>query len=169
MANSTPIKTDGSGTSDGFMDGDTMSKSGFSSSTICIILLIIATLSIASYFSIRACSSPSRPPRELGPTRHQPPKADNEVGLDDAILLNYPTLLYSHAKIHKKDTISSCCSICIAEYKDTDMLRLLPDCKHLFHVKCVDAWLQLHPTCPLCRMSPLPTPLAEVVPLASVV
>ncbi|KAK6929022.1 Zinc finger, RING-type [Dillenia turbinata] len=95
-------------------------------------------------------------------------------GLDESTIMSYPKLLYSQVKIHKGNNIdpnTSCCSICLGDYKETDLLRLLPDCGHLFHVKCVDPWLRLHPTCPICRNSPLPTPLttplAEVAPLAS--
>lgn len=93
-----------------------------------------------------------------------------EQGLDEATITGYPKLLYSEAKLEKKGSTASCCSVCLADYKDTDMLRALPDCGHLFHQKCIDPWLRLHPTCPVCRTSPLPTPLstplAEVVPLA---
>ncbi|KAL3523688.1 hypothetical protein ACH5RR_016522 [Cinchona calisaya] len=80
-------------------------------------------------------------------------------GLNEATLMNYPKLLYSQAKLVKGEDsspISSGCSICLADYKETDMLRLLPDCGHIFHLKCVDSWLKLHPTCPICRSSPLP-------------
>ncbi|CAN4118716.1 unnamed protein product [Withania somnifera] len=94
-----------------------------------------------------------------------------EMGIDEATLLSYPKLLYSQAKINYKDDSCTCCSICLADYRDNDMLRLLQDCGHLFHLKCVDPWLMLNPSCPVCRTSPLPTPqstpLAEVVPLAS--
>ncbi|KAJ0624340.1 putative transcription factor C2H2 family [Helianthus annuus] len=38
---------------------------------------------------------------------------------------------------------------CLADYKGKDLLRELPDCGHLFHVKCVDPWLRLNPTCPI--------------------
>ncbi|XP_058085459.1 RING-H2 finger protein ATL70-like [Magnolia sinica] len=158
---------DGTNTSDGLLNTDTMSRSRLNSGiglAIGIFLLIITTLTVAYYFCARSCSSSPRQPGELyGPAQHQPSVADNEVGLDEATLLSYPTLLYSHAKIQNKDITSSCCSICLADYKDTDMLRLLPDCSHIFHVKCVDNWLRLHPTCPVCRTSPLPTPLTEVV------
>ena len=86
-----------------------------------------------------------------------------ELGLDKATLENYPTLIYSQAKLNKGmgNSTTSCCSICLADYKDTDVLRFLPSCGHLFHVECVDSWLLLHATCPVCRDSPL----AKAVPL----
>ncbi|KAI4302255.1 hypothetical protein MLD38_038029 [Melastoma candidum] len=55
------------------------------------------------------------------------------------------------------DTGPSCCSICLADYRKDDELRSLPDCNHRFHKKCIDRWLGLHPTCPICRKSPRPT------------
>ena len=45
-----------------------------------------------------------------------------------------------------------CCSVCISDYEKGDKLRVLP-CKHLFHVDCVDQWLSVNATCPLCRKS----------------
>ncbi|MCD7465391.1 hypothetical protein HAX54_001211 [Datura stramonium] len=100
------------------------------------------------------------------------------MGIDEATLLSYPKLLYSEAKVnnnynkeYSSSSTATCCTICLADYKDSDMLRLLQDCGHLFHLKCVDPWLMLNPSCPICRTSPLPTPqstpLADVVPLAS--
>nr|POE49988.1 ring-h2 finger protein atl68 [Quercus suber] len=50
------------------------------------------------------------------------------------------------------------------------MLRMMPECRHYFHLLCIDAWLKLNGSCPVCRNSPLPTPLStplsEVVPLS---
>ncbi|KAF5197399.1 Ring-h2 finger protein [Thalictrum thalictroides] len=134
------------------------------------ILLLITTITLASYFCTRHMPAPAPPQQTANqlPSQHT---IEIEEGLDEATLLSYPKILYSQAKLQNKDTSASCCSICLADYKGKDMLRLLPDCGHLFHLKCVDPWLRLHPTCPVCRTSPLPTPLstplAEVVPLAS--
>ncbi|KAG2569443.1 hypothetical protein PVAP13_7NG392000 [Panicum virgatum] len=33
----------------------------------------------------------------------------------------------------------------------TDLLRVLPGCRHAFHAECVDTWLMAHSTCPVCR------------------
>lgn len=85
-----------------------------------------------------------------------------EIGLDEATLNTYPKLLYSEAKeeLEKGDdsVAASCCSICLADYKDSDLLRVLPDCDHLFHAQCIDPWLKLHTTCPMCRNSPVRIP-----------
>jgi len=90
-------------------------------------------------------------------------------GLDQATLDSYPKFVYSEEEKKKKGD-QSCCSICLGDYKDSDLLRMLPDCGHSFHVACIDAWMRMHATCPMCRTSPLPsplsTPLSELVPLA---
>ncbi|KAL5568664.1 hypothetical protein UlMin_025239 [Ulmus minor] len=88
-----------------------------------------------------------------------------QTGLDKGIIDAYPKLLYSEAKLRYGTSTASCCSICLGDYKDNDMLLLLPDCSHLFHVKCVNQWFQLHLTCPMCRKSPSsPSPLSVLVP-----
>uniref|UniRef100_A0A7N2LGX0 RING-type domain-containing protein n=1 Tax=Quercus lobata TaxID=97700 RepID=A0A7N2LGX0_QUELO len=74
-----------------------------------------------------------------------------EQGLDEATLNSYPKLVYSQIK---GTSPASCCSICLVDYKETDMLRLLPHCSHLFHQNCIDPWIRLHPTCPVCRKAP---------------
>uniref|UniRef100_A0A7N0TID6 RING-type E3 ubiquitin transferase n=1 Tax=Kalanchoe fedtschenkoi TaxID=63787 RepID=A0A7N0TID6_KALFE len=43
------------------------------------------------------------------------------------------------------------CAVCLSGFEPSDVLRLLPKCKHAFHVECVDTWLDAHSTCPLCR------------------
>ena len=131
------------------------------------ILAVIVVLTAASYYCTRLHSA-SDPTNHSSNTTHED-SVTIDIGLDESTLRSYPKLLYSQAKVHKGDSIASCCSICLADYKESDTLRLLPDCGHVFHRKCVDPWLRLHPTCPMCRNSrastPLATPLAEVDPL----
>nr|CAD1822544.1 unnamed protein product [Ananas comosus var. bracteatus] len=40
------------------------------------------------------------------------------------------------------------CAVCLAEFRDGELLRLLPKCGHAFHVACIDAWLRGHVNCP---------------------
>jgi hypothetical protein len=42
------------------------------------------------------------------------------------------------------------CSICLAEVRAEECTRKLP-CGHVFHLECIDTWLQQCATCPLCR------------------
>ncbi|KAF9189528.1 hypothetical protein BGZ51_004134 [Haplosporangium sp. Z 767] len=50
----------------------------------------------------------------------------------------------------QESSSSPMCSICLYEYEDLDTLRRLP-CDHDFHKDCVDEWLRLKRTCPLCK------------------
>nr|POE82863.1 ring-h2 finger protein atl70 [Quercus suber] len=78
-----------------------------------------------------------------------------EQGLDEATLNSYPKLVYSQIK---GTSPAPSCSICLVDYKETDMLRLLPHCSHLFHQNYIDPWIRLHPTCPVCRKAPVLAP-----------
>ena len=45
------------------------------------------------------------------------------------------------------------CAICVEEFKDKDITRVLP-CNHFFHPDCIDPWLIDHSSmCPLCKQS----------------
>ncbi|KAK9058711.1 hypothetical protein SSX86_023553 [Deinandra increscens subsp. villosa] len=165
--------------SGGFLGSQNIGGFGYGIGISFGILLLIITITLASYYCTRSTQSSSPPSNRHrrrrsggGSIANQPDSAHCviDMGLDEATLLSYPIVSYSDVKIKRKDSgSSSCCSICLADYKGKDLLRELPDCGHLFHVKCVDPWLRLNPTCPNCRTSPIPTPLstplAEVVPL----
>nr|XP_003226848.3 PREDICTED: RING finger protein 215 [Anolis carolinensis] len=43
-----------------------------------------------------------------------------------------------------------CCAVCLDQFHKNQCLRVLP-CLHEFHRDCVDPWLLLHQTCPLCK------------------
>ncbi|KAJ6924666.1 E3 ubiquitin-protein ligase [Populus alba x Populus x berolinensis] len=42
------------------------------------------------------------------------------------------------------------CCICLAKFANNDELRELP-CSHFFHKECVDKWLKINASCPLCK------------------
>ncbi|XP_022975100.1 E3 ubiquitin-protein ligase At1g63170-like [Cucurbita maxima] len=44
------------------------------------------------------------------------------------------------------------CSICLSAYENETELRELP-CNHHFHCNCIDKWLHINATCPLCKFN----------------
>ncbi|XP_056168685.1 E3 ubiquitin-protein ligase ATL9-like [Syzygium oleosum] len=60
-------------------------------------------------------------------------------GLDPAVIETFPTVVYSAVKGHKIGEASLECAVCLTDFGDDDMLRLIPK------------WLASHTTCPVCR------------------
>ncbi|EOY34032.1 hypothetical protein QUC31_018625 [Theobroma cacao] len=45
------------------------------------------------------------------------------------------------------------CAMCLEEFIDRDLCKVLSKCKHMYHQRCIDRWLLDHSHCPLCRGS----------------
>ncbi|CAI9784199.1 unnamed protein product [Fraxinus pennsylvanica] len=43
------------------------------------------------------------------------------------------------------------CTICLQDFKNGESAKMLPSCRHFFHVHCIDEWLLRQGTCPMCR------------------
>ncbi|KAE8735823.1 putative Ribosomal protein L34e superfamily protein [Hibiscus syriacus] len=52
------------------------------------------------------------------------------------------------------------CSICLEEFEVDGEGREMP-CKHVFHSGCIEKWLQIHGSCPVCRFL-MPAETVEV-------
>ncbi|PRQ17421.1 putative transcription factor C2H2 family [Rosa chinensis] len=75
------------------------------------------------------------------------------VGLDAPTIESYPkTLLGESRRLPRAN--DNTCSICLGEYQPKEALRTIPECNHYFHANCIDEWLKLNATCPVCRKSP---------------
>ena len=160
---------------------------GYSIAIALGFLVLLSTILLASYICCRSASSP----RAFSPNPITTAASnsdgiilpriifvaedeDNEnivVGLEQAVINSYPKFQFSkEAAATGSTNVNTTCSICLCEYRDLEMLRMMPECRHYFHVSCIDAWLKLNGSCPICRNSPLPTPLStplsEVVPLS---
>ncbi|KAK8515494.1 hypothetical protein V6N13_139528 [Hibiscus sabdariffa] len=69
-------------------------------------------------------------------------------GIDKTVIESLPFFRFSSLKGSKQGLE---CPVCLSRFQDTEVLRLLPQCKHAFHVECIDEWLEKHSSCPLCR------------------
>ncbi|GLT66725.1 hypothetical protein SLA2020_390770 [Shorea laevis] len=72
-------------------------------------------------------------------------------GVEPVVVANFPTKKFNDERFC--GTEDAQCTVCLSEYHDEDILRILPYCGHSFHVTCIDIWLQQHSTCPVCRIS----------------
>jgi hypothetical protein len=88
---------------------------------------------------------------------------DNKLNITIKIKINNKILnknKLGHLGVYKKiledDNIiilKEACSICCEKYKTNQFKRILSDCKHIFHKKCIDAWFikNNEMSCPTCR------------------
>ncbi|CAL5434997.1 unnamed protein product [Camellia sinensis] len=80
--------------------------------------------------------------------RAPPSTARKNSGVDRTVIESLPIFRFGSLR-GEKDGLE--CAVCLNRFESTEVLRLLPKCKHAFHVECVDTWLDAHSTCPLCR------------------
>ncbi|KAF3338082.1 RING-H2 finger protein ATL52-like protein [Carex littledalei] len=72
------------------------------------------------------------------------------VGLDDSAIHAISARSYKSGDGGSGASMEGC-TVCIGEFNEGELLRLLPKCGHAFHVSCIDTWLRAHASCPLCR------------------
>ncbi|KAI3457933.1 hypothetical protein Pfo_014596 [Paulownia fortunei] len=64
----------------------------------------------------------------------------------------------SRSRAHdEEDVVGACCAVCLSNIEAWHKVRELGNCEHVFHVECLDAWMdQGRETCPVCRAKFLP-------------
>ncbi|RRT36690.1 hypothetical protein B296_00051361, partial [Ensete ventricosum] len=72
------------------------------------------------------------------------------VGLDESTIRAIAALAYKAAD-GVLGASASDCAVCLSEFREDELVRLLPKCGHAFHLGCIDTWLRSHVNCPLCR------------------
>ncbi|KAF7826111.1 RING-H2 finger protein ATL67 [Senna tora] len=104
---------------------------------------------------------------------HEPPAESNVNASTDAVVIDfdaaisaYPSFVYGVAAGAEGEGACSSagggacvndttCPICINEYEESEVMRIMPHCGHYFHLNCIDEWLKINWSCPVCRHSPL--------------
>ncbi|KAK3156481.1 hypothetical protein QOZ80_2AG0107830 [Eleusine coracana subsp. coracana] len=82
------------------------------------------------------------------------PASQRKFGLTKAAIDALPTFPYTQKGADGGDLEAGgneMCSVCLEDVQAGNMVRQLPECKHVFHVECIDMWLHSHQTCPVCR------------------
>lgn len=82
-------------------------------------------------------------------TREQAAARLATTGVKKRTLRKIPITIYGSST--EESFQSSECPICLGEFLDGEKVRVLPNCYHNFHVKCIDKWLVSHSSCPNCR------------------
>ncbi|GMH16443.1 hypothetical protein Nepgr_018284 [Nepenthes gracilis] len=77
-----------------------------------------------------------------------PVSARKNSGIDWSVIESLPVFRFSSLTGQRHGLE---CAVCLNRFDPIEVLRMLPKCKHAFHVECVDTWLDAHSTCPLCR------------------
>ncbi|KAJ4756571.1 RING/U-box superfamily protein [Rhynchospora pubera] len=78
----------------------------------------------------------------------------SDMGLKKEVREMLPVVVFKESFLIRETQ----CSVCLGEYQSDERLQRIPPCGHTFHVDCIDHWLSTNSTCPLCRVSLLPTP-----------
>ncbi|KAK7394831.1 hypothetical protein VNO78_15371 [Psophocarpus tetragonolobus] len=80
----------------------------------------------------------------------QPEHHVNDPESDPVLLDAIPTLKFNQEAFSSLEHTQ--CVICLADYKEREVLRIMPKCGHTFHLSCIDIWLRKQSTCPVCRL-----------------
>ncbi|KAL4025422.1 hypothetical protein IC575_013816 [Cucumis melo] len=78
-------------------------------------------------------------------------------GLNGLTIDSYPKFVLDESLSLPKPN-NNVCPICLAQYRPKEIVKSIPNCQHCFHECCIDEWLRLKASCPVCRKSPLEAP-----------
>ncbi|XP_031376951.1 RING-H2 finger protein ATL30-like [Punica granatum] len=115
--------------------------------TFTVILIVLFVMAMLSLCACRCCG------HHLWNSQSatNPSGRNSGDGLDPVVIRAFPTLVYSNVKHLRRASYELECAICLLEFEDDSILRLLTACYHVFHQECIDLWLQSHKSCPVCR------------------
>ncbi|KEH42557.1 putative transcription factor C2H2 family [Medicago truncatula] len=130
-----------------------------------VVLSIMATiLLLLSYFTFltKCCSNWNQvnPTRWISVLRVRQNEEDHFIalsptlwnrGLDESVIREIPSFQFIKGECEDQSVYG--CVVCLTEFQEQDVIKILPNCNHAFHLDCIDIWLQTNSNCPLCRSS----------------
>ncbi|AEC10706.1 unnamed protein product [Arabidopsis thaliana] len=135
-------------------------KSGHLSRAVVAVLICLSIIGAVILFvtciAIRIHNTPRRRhwavPAAAATVMQQPREVMATRGLDQSTIEKYKTMELGESR-RPPGTNGIVCPICLSEYVSKETVRFIPECDHCFHAKCIDVWLKIHGSCPLCRNS----------------
>jgi len=90
-----------------------------------------------------------------------PAQEEVRIGLSEEEIHSIPKyILNSYEELNmivtcsdsdETDDFQTVCAVCIENIKINELYKRLPKCEHYFHADCIDKWLRLRNSCPVCR------------------
>ncbi|CAK9144470.1 unnamed protein product [Ilex paraguariensis] len=128
-------------------NGNKASESNFDTNLVIILAALLCALIFAlGLNSIVRCALRCSH-RFAMETPEQSAVCEATTGLKKHALRKIPTAIYGSGS----NIPATECTICLGEFVDGERVRLLPNCNHGFHVRCIDQWLMSNSSCPNCR------------------
>ncbi|KAJ9178032.1 hypothetical protein P3X46_009952 [Hevea brasiliensis] len=116
-----------------------------SSISLTILGRLIGLFFMGLFIYIRKSSSDTTPDFSSHHRNHptvsdHPSRAapGSSKGLDPEVINSLPVYSYYHGD-------AKClteCAICLGEFEDKETVKIIPYCKHVFHLDCIDTWLK---------------------------
>ncbi|XP_004487181.1 RING-H2 finger protein ATL40-like [Cicer arietinum] len=123
--------------------------------SLSLVLILVFALHLYAKFIFRRQARRRAAIHHLSVTvaqAHAQLAEQQNTGLDPSLINSLPTFIFKrkqHNHVSNSNVVE--CSVCLSVFEDDEILRLLPKCKHSFHVGCIDTWLASKSTCPVCR------------------
>ncbi|ESQ46323.1 hypothetical protein EUTSA_v10000707mg, partial [Eutrema salsugineum] len=110
-----------------------------------LIALLAAITTCVAYVTFSSERLPIQIRRSLARAR----KRRNDRAKSVIVRLYKKVVLETNIKLPGRNDVI--CPICLSEYASNETIGCLLGCDHCFHIECIDTWLQLHSSCPICR------------------
>ncbi|XP_057947956.1 RING-H2 finger protein ATL40-like [Malania oleifera] len=122
---------------------------------LCLIVILVSIFHLYIKFLLR-CRQRRHHASSLYPLDIEAAQSElglsegTSTGLDRLVMDSLPVFIYGMSHELDRDEGTEC-PVCLGAIVEGAKVRLLPSCKHLFHVECIDMWLSSQTTCPICR------------------
>ncbi|MCL7031967.1 hypothetical protein MKW94_006167 [Papaver nudicaule] len=125
---------------------------------------IIVPILVASIVYCKCYCGANSPSRDVSSRAVQitPRPVNNTSDFYLSALEGFPTVVLGESGRLSHPDINTC-AICLSEYQPKETLKTLPACNHCFHADCIDPWLHLNLTCPICRKFSVPSGKETIV------